>query len=86
MKAQFSILDFNVLQNGKIVVVGVAVGRLVIAGQRGKASTELGHLDVEVVSVALVDPPPADPNAQMLQLKVLAGDPNWLKGARLEFA
>jgi hypothetical protein len=86
MKTRFSIEDVSVLPNGKIVVVGVAVGRNVTLGHRGRASTELGDLDVEVVSVALVDPPPADPNTQMLQLKVLAGTPSWLKGGSLEFA
>jgi hypothetical protein len=86
MKTQFTITETCILPNGKVAVSGVAAARRLSSGERGRTSTKLGELEVEIVSVGLVDPPPADPNAQMLQLKVLEGDPIWLKGAILDFA
>ncbi len=85
MKAQFTIMEVSALPNGKIAVSGVAIGHRMSSGEHGHTSTQLGELEVEVISVGLVDPPPTNPNVQLLQIKVLKGNPDWLKGTKVNF-
>jgi len=85
MKIQFAIDAVLVLKNGKITISGVAFGQRLTSGKSGCASTKFGELEVRVVSVGLIDPPPKNPNAQMLLVEVPNGDPKWLEGATVLF-
>jgi hypothetical protein len=85
MKTQFTIKETCVVSNDKVALTGLATGPLLSSGQRGHVSTTRGEVEVVIVSVGHVDPAPADSNAQLLQIRVLTGDPVWLKEATLNF-
>lgn len=84
-KSKLTIIEMSTLPNGKILVGGSVVGSPLTAGKRGYAITSSGELKVEVVSVGIVDSTRAKPNMQALQIKVLHGNKDALKGATLEF-
>jgi hypothetical protein len=83
MKTQFLIEDVATLKNGKTIVAGsVSVGSL-STGMIGKTAS--GNEVIEIVSVALVNSPPADPCKRALHVRLLAGDVDHLKGSTFNF-
>jgi hypothetical protein len=84
MKAQIIVDDVVVLTNGKVIIATTTVfGKQLVAKMVGRAAA--GDLQVEVVSVALVNSPPAAPNRQGLHVRLLKGKIESLKGATLNF-
>jgi hypothetical protein len=84
MKAKFTILGVLLLKNGNLAVNGLSERRFPLT-KRGKGATVSGEIEVEIVSVGLVNPPPLDERSQDLQIRLLKGDHSALKGAVLLF-
>ena len=84
MKTRLIVDDAVVLKNGKVTVaVTISIGKPVAAGMVGHTAS--GDVEVEVVSVGLVNSPPAPPNKQGLHVQLLKGTLDELKGATLDF-
>jgi hypothetical protein len=84
MKTQIIVDEAAVLENGKVIVaVTNIVGKPLAATMVGR--TPSGDIEVEVVSVALVNSPPATPNKQGLHVRLLKGTAEALKGATINF-
>jgi hypothetical protein len=83
MKTQFLVEDVAILKNGKTIVAGSASGGDLSIGMIGKTAS--GNAVIEVVSVALVNSPPADPSKRALHVRLLAGDVDHLKGTTFDF-
>jgi hypothetical protein len=79
METMFQIAELTILQNGKVAVVGVSQGPVVKVGMRATAATAVGVLNIQVVSIGIVDPPPKNQNTKLLQLQVTGGDPRLLE-------
>ena len=83
MKTRLLIEDVATLKNGKIMVAGSVSGGNLSAGLIGK--TPSGNAVIEIVSVALVNSPPADPSKRALHVRLLAGDVDHLNGTTFDF-
>jgi len=84
MKTRLVVDDAVVLKNGKVTVaVTSSSGKPVAIGMVGHTAS--GDVEVEVVSVGLVNSPPAASNKQGLQLQLRKGTLDALKGATLDF-
>jgi hypothetical protein len=84
MKAQLRVDDVIVLENGKVIVaVTILNGDRVTAKMVGR--TQSGDVAIEVVSVALVNSPPAAPNKQGLHVRLLEGNIEALREVILIF-
>lgn len=87
MKKQFSVIAAALLPNGKVIVSGSLLGTtLPSPGERGKAMTPDGEIQVEVNSIPILDPVPKDPDKRALQVIILKGDHRKLEGITLQFA
>jgi hypothetical protein len=84
MKTRFTVSDVLVLKNGNVSITGFSEKHLPLT-KRGKAATASGEIEIEIVSIGLVNPPSADPCRQDLQVHLLKGQPFDLKGATLFF-
>jgi hypothetical protein len=84
VKTKFTISDALVLKNGHIAITGVSEKHLPLT-KRGKAATASGEIEIEIVSIGIVNPPSADPCRQDLQVHLRKGRPLALKGATVYF-
>jgi hypothetical protein len=84
MKSQFLVSDALSIKNAIFVINGVSEKHMLFR-KRGKGSTASGEIEVEIVSIGLVTPRPADKRSQDLQVRVLKGKGSDLKGAVLIF-
>jgi len=85
MKTQFIISAVCALENGRIALAGRSIGPRLTAGKFGHVAKELEGVDVEIISIGIVDPTPTDPNTQALQVRLLRGSVQALQGATLYF-
>jgi hypothetical protein len=83
MRTEFTVEEMTILPGGKVVVVGTSHGPSLEALQRGQSVD--ASIEVEIASVAVVDPPPKRPEKQMLSVRVLRGDSPEMKEITLIF-
>lgn len=84
MKAQFAVENVITLANGKVIAAGqLTRGENLSASMAGRS--EIGDLEVEIVSVALINSPPAAPHQKAVHLRIVRGAIESLKGAVLNF-
>jgi len=84
MKTTFTVSDMLVLKNGDVAITGFSEQNLPLT-KRGRAATASGEIEIEIVSIGLVNPPSADPCRQDLRVHLLKGKPFDLKDATLFF-
>jgi hypothetical protein len=83
MKSYFSIEDVTVLKNGKIIVAGSLRGGDVKIDMIGSAVK--GKSRIKIISVALINSPPAAADKRALHVQLLAGEISELNGSLIEF-
>lgn len=83
MKTYFLIEDVTVLKNGKIIAAGSIRGGDFPNNVIGSAT--VGKAKIKIVSVALVNSPPAAADKRAVHVQILEGDVNELKGRTFEF-
>jgi hypothetical protein len=82
METSFIVSDVLVLENGNVAITGFSERHFPLT-KRGKAATASGEIEIEIVSIGLVNPQSAHPCRQDLQVRLLKGQPLDLKGATL---
>jgi hypothetical protein len=83
--ATFLVEEVGILHQGKVALAGVAHRQPIKSGMRAVLTTDTQQLTVEVVSIGIVDPPPANPDKKLLQVRVSGGDARSLKSQTLYF-
>ena len=85
MKTQFVVSEICRLPNEKLALSGSVIGPLLSAGQQGSATTPSGKVKIEVASIGIVDSTRVKPGMQALQIRMVEGDVEALRGATLTF-
>jgi hypothetical protein len=84
MKTQFLVDSMMVLKNGKLIIGGNMVnGKGPSAGMVGRNSS--GSIEVEIVSIGMLNSPPAPPSARCYHVRVVKGASKELEGSTLAF-
>jgi hypothetical protein len=86
MKTSFRVAEISVLPNGNVLAAGAFEGKPLTAKQCGVASAAPDRITVEVIPIGIVDPNQIKPGMQAVQLRMLTGRPEDLKGCDLEFS
>lgn len=84
MKTQVVVDEVVVLANGKVMVATTIIQGKPLAPKMVGRNPSQG-MELEVVSVALVNSPPAPVNKQGLHVRMLKGECKLLKGAVIDF-
>jgi hypothetical protein len=86
MKTQFTIFSEYNLPNGKLLLAGHVIGSPLTPGQHGRSVSELAdEVEIEIISLGLIDPLVAKPGVQAVQAKLVRGTTRSLNGATLNF-
>ena len=77
-------MDVLSLQDGNFIIHGLSEKHLPLT-THGKGITCSGQIEVEIISIGLVNPQPKDPKTHDLKIRLLKGELSMLLGSVLFF-